>query len=297
MPVTPLVPKRVEKPWGRHDLGPIFNDVPANGAPVGEIWFETPDGRDPELLVKYLFTSEKLSIQVHPDDAAARARGFPRGKDEAWLVLAAEPHATIGIGTLEVMTRDELRGAALDGTLEDKVKWRAVKPGDVFYLPAGTVHAIGPGLMLVEVQQNVDLTYRLYDYGRPRELHLDDGIAVSDPVPYVAPHIPRQIAPGRELLVDGPALVLERWAITGEGRLAGDGRPLWLIPIGGGGAVDGRALEAGGVWLVEGEARLRLEAGSDLLIAYPGAGTIEGLVEARRAQLLRAVANIWAVTG
>jgi mannose-6-phosphate isomerase len=274
MSVISLVPKRVEKPWGRHDLGPVFADVPPTGAPVGELWFEMPDGRDPELLVKYLFTSEKLSIQVHPDDAAARARGYPRGKDEAWLVLAAEPRATIGIGTLEVMTRDELRAAALDGTLEDKVTWRPVKPGDFFYLPAGTVHAIGPGLMLVEVQQNVDLTYRLFDYGRPRELHLDDGVAVSDPVPYVAPHIPRQIAPGRDLLADGPALVLERWSTEGEVRLPG-GRPLWLIPLGGGGAVDDQPIETGGVWLVEGEARLRLDSGSDLLLAYAGAGAIQ----------------------
>lgn len=277
MPVTRLITKRVEKPWGRRDLGPLFGDVPAAGAPVGEIWFETPGGRDPELLVKYLFTSEKLSIQVHPDDAAAQARGYPRGKDEAWVVLAAEPHASIAIGTLEVMSRDELREAALDGSIEEKMFWKAVKPGDVFYSAAGTVHAIGPGLMLVEVQQNVDCTYRLYDYGRPRELHLDDGIAVSNPVPYVAPHIPYVAAAGRMILAEGPAFVLERWAIAGHGRLASDGRPLWLVPLAGGGTIDGAPLEAGGVWLVEGDAQLDLDSGSDLLIAYPGTGICEKL--------------------
>jgi len=92
-----LETKRVEKPWGRKDLWPGFGDVPEGGDPVGEIWFEDPRGDDPELLVKYLFTSEKLSVQVHPNDAAAHAAGYPRGKDEAWVILAAEPHAVIGL--------------------------------------------------------------------------------------------------------------------------------------------------------------------------------------------------------
>jgi len=150
------------------------------------------------------------------------------------------------------------------------VDWKAVKDGDVFYSPAGTVHAIGPGLTLVEVQQNVDLTYRLYDYGRPRALHLDEGVAVSDPVPYVAPHIPREIAPGRTILAEGPAFVLERWAVAGEGTLVADGRPIWLVPLTKGGAIDGAPFEAGGVWLVEGDAVLGLGEGTDLLVAYPG---------------------------
>lgn len=272
MPATRLITKRVEKPWGRRDPWPGFDDAPEGGEPIGEIWFEHPGGEEPELLVKYLFTSERLSIQVHPDDAAARAMGYPRGKDEAWVVLAAEPHACIAIGMLESISREELRRAAIDGTIEGLVNWVAVKEGDVFYSPAGTVHAIGPGLTLVEVQQNVDLTFRLYDYGRPRELHLDEGVAVSDPVPYVAPHIPHEIAPGRAILADGPAFVLERWAMTGEGRLTTGERPLWLAPLSGGGAIDGEPLEAGGVWLVEEGAALALDPGTDLLVAYPGAG-------------------------
>lgn len=271
MPATRLITKRVEKPWGRFDLWPGFANAEGK-EPIGEIWFEQPGGGDPELLVKYLFTSERLSIQVHPDDAAARAKGYPRGKDEAWLILAAEPHACIAIGTIEVMTREELRAAALDGTIETLVDWKAVKAGDVFYSPAGTVHAIGPGLTLVEIQQNVDLTYRLYDYGRPRELHLDEGIAVSDPVPYVAPHIPHELTPGRTILADGPAFVLERWDLAGVGRLASDERPLWLVPLTGGGTIDGEPFEAGGVWLVEEGAQLALDPGTDMLVAYPGAG-------------------------
>lgn len=277
MSATRLTTKRVEKVWGRHDLWPGFGDVPAGGDPIGEIWFEDPRGGDPVLLIKYLFTSEKLSIQVHPDDAEARARGYPRGKDEAWVILAAEPHATIGIGTLKVVSREELKAAALDGSIEGLMDWKSVKTGDSYYSPAGTVHAIGPGLTLVEVQQNVDLTYRLYDYGRPRELHLKDGIAVSNPVPYVAPYIPQEIAPGRRILADGPAFVLERWSRPGTGRLSAGSRPVWLVPLTGGGTIDGDPLETDGAWLLEGDAALTLSGDVDLLVAYPDAGVIEGL--------------------
>ncbi len=277
MPARRLTTKRVEKPWGRHDLWPGFEDAAPGGDPVGEVWFED-EGKDPELLIKYLFTSEKLSIQVHPDDKAAQAHGYKRGKDEAWVILSAEPHATIAIGTLAPMTQDELRASALDGSIEDKVDWKAVKAGDFYYSPAGTVHAIGPGLTLVEVQQNVDLTYRLYDYGRPRELHLDDGVAVSKPVPFVAPHAPREISAGRTVLADGPAFVLERWSAAAEGTLTPEeGRPVWIVPLAGGGTVDGDTLEAGGVWLTEDATRLQLADGIDMLVAYPGKAVAEGL--------------------
>jgi mannose-6-phosphate isomerase len=276
MPATRLETRRVEKPWGRQKLWPGFADASEGGDPVGEIWFEKP-GEDPELLVKYLFTSEKLSIQVHPDDAYAQAKGYPRGKEEAWVILDADPHATIAIGTREVISKEKLRQSALDGSIEDLVDWKAVHRGDFFYSSAGTIHAIGPGLTLIEVQQNVDLTYRIYDYGRPRELHLDDGIAVSDPVPYVAPHIPEEIEPGRTILADGRAFVLERWSRTGEGRLAGDGRLIWLIPIAGRGRVDGADWEPGGVWLIDGPVNFSTADGSDFLIAYPGSGPIQDI--------------------
>jgi mannose-6-phosphate isomerase len=279
MPAVQLTTRRVEKPWGRRDLWPGFGDVPPGGAPVGEIWFEDEQATtDPELLVKYLFTSEKLSIQVHPDDAAARAHGYKRGKDEAWLILAAEPQATIGIGLRATATREELRAGALDGSIEDMLCWRSVKAGDVFYSPAGTVHAIGPGLTLVEVQQNVDLTYRLYDYGRPRELHLDDGIAVSEPVPYVTPFIPHDVAPGRRILADGPAFVFERWRLAGEALLAPEeARPLLLVPLAGNARIDGAPLAPGTVWSVDEPAALATGPDADLLVAYPGAGVVTRL--------------------
>ncbi len=277
MPATRLETKRVEKPWGRDDLWPGFDPVPAGGKPIGEIWFQPPGGGDPALLIKYLFTSDKLSIQVHPDDAEAQARGFARGKDESWVVLSADPHATIGLGTREVMSKDALRASALDGSIEDRVDWKAVKKDDFFYTPAGTIHAIGPGLTVIEVQQNVDLTYRLYDYGSGRELHLDDGVAVSKPVPYVATHIPREPTPGRTLLAEGPKFVLERWSRAGDIAMETGGAEVWLVPISGGGTVDGTTLEAGGVWIAEGSVPLSLDPGTDLLIAYAGGTVIEQL--------------------
>jgi mannose-6-phosphate isomerase len=286
MAATRLTTKRVEKPWGRRDLWPAFEPVADGGKPVGEIWFEVPGEKDgspdgPALLIKYLFTSDRLSVQVHPDDADAKKRGYPRGKSESWVILAADPHASIALGTLDVMSRDDLRRSAEDGSIVQKLDWKAVKKDDFYYTPAGTIHAIGPGLTLVEVQQNVDLTYRLYDYGSDRELHLDDGIAVSDPVPYVATHHPREIAPGRTILCDGPAFVLERWTGGGTATLAatsdGKSRPIWLVPLSGHGRIDDAAFDAGTAWLVEDRARLSLEADSDLLVAYAGQGVIKSL--------------------
>ena len=282
MSAVRLTTKRVEKPWGRRDLWPAFDPVPDGGEPVGEIWFEVPGAQDgsaegPELLIKYLFTSDRLSVQVHPDDATAQAQGYPRGKDEAWVILQAEPHASIALGTLKTMSKDELRAASLDGSIESLLDWKAVKKDDSFYTTAGTIHAIGPGLTLVEVQQNVDLTYRLYDYGSDRELHLDKGVEAADPVPYVAAYKPHDIAPGREILADGPKFVLERWRKGGSGTLRSDGRPVWLIPLSGKGAIDGGEFAAGGVWLATGESQLTLDEGADMLVAYPKSGVIEGI--------------------
>ena len=171
----------VEKPWGVDRLPPPF--ARQDGKRIGEIWFESAHEKL-DLLVKYIFTSERLSIQVHPDDAYAQAMGLDRGKEECWYVIAAEPEARLAIGTVKPLSAEELRAASLDGSIAELVNWKSVKAGDFYYIPSGTVHAIGAGVGLIEVQQNSDITYRLYDYGRPRELHLDDAVAVSNPQPY-----------------------------------------------------------------------------------------------------------------
>lgn len=262
---------RVEKPWGRTDLGSGFTN--ADGARVGEIWFETPD--DLPLMVKYLLTSERLSIQVHPDDARARAAGHSRGKDEAWVILDAEADSTIALGLNHPVTAEALRAAALDGTIEQLVDWRPVQAGDVIYSPAGTVHAIGAGLTLIEVQQNIDLTYRLYDYGRPRELHLDDGLAVSVADRFVANDHRRGAGPGREILCEGGKFVLERWTFDDARLLAlPPGEMGWFVPVTGAGSLDGAAWQAGECWLIEGESQLTLGAGASVLFAYPRADVL-----------------------
>jgi mannose-6-phosphate isomerase len=271
-----LVSRHVERIWGRRDLAGAFA-APAEMAsePIGEIWFE--GAADAALLVKYLFTSERLSIQVHPDDAAARARGHERGKDEAWYVLSAEPGAVIGLGLTHEVSRDALREAARDGGIEHLLDWRRVRAGEIFYSPAGTIHAIGGGLSLIEIQQNLDLTYRLYDYGRPRELHLDEGVAVADPAPWSQPFAPVHDGP-RTILAAGHAFVLERWTTDGDAAAALPEGSV-LIPLTVGGAIDGETLEAGSVWAAEGS--VAIAGPADLLVAYPGGAARDSILELR----------------
>ena len=271
MAATRLERRPQQRIWGRQRLPACFRGCD-NGHPVGEIWFEN-GARDP-LLVKYLFTSERLSIQVHPDDAAARAAGHRHGKDEAWLVLAAEPGAVIGLGLKRSVSKDELRAAALDGSIEELIDWRPVKPGDSFYSPAGTVHAIGGGLSLIEIQQNVDLTYRLYDYGRPRELHLDAALAAARPGPLPNGSTTKALAPGRRLLSPGGSFTVERWTIQGRYELRGE---LLIIPLKAMGRLDGERLKAGSVWRIDGAAALDASDGAELLAAYPGPPDPEAL--------------------
>lgn len=270
MPATLLATHRVEKPWGRHTLYPGFADPAADGEPVGEVWFQTPGNSTPDLLIKYLFTSEKLSVQVHPNDEQAQAVGLPRGKDECWIILDAQPDSTIALGTKQPYSREELRAGALDGSIEDMLDWKPVKAGDFFYSASGTVHAIGAGITLIEVQQNSETTYRLYDYGRPRELHLDEGIAVSEPVPFVPHPMPGAVSPSRTLLVEGPKFVLERWEGGHRRFTLPEGVTGWLIPVKGEGVVDGIAFQAGECLTLAGHVELEAAVGSDLLFAYPG---------------------------
>lgn len=270
MTATLLATKRVEKPWGRHDLYPGFPDPAPGMEPIGEVWFQSPHPEEPELLVKYLFTSEKLSVQDHPSDEEAQKRGLPRGKDECWLVLTAEPDSTIAVGPKQTMTAEELRTSALDGSIEDKLDWKPVKAGDFLYSHSGVIHAIGAGLTVIEVQQNSDTTYRLYDYGRPRELHLDDGVAVADLEPYVSPPIPGEVSPGRTILVEGPKFVLERWTGGERDISLPEGVTGWLVPVKGDGVVGGVAWKAGECLMLTGSETLHASADADLLFAYPG---------------------------
>ncbi len=242
-----LLPIRVvEKPWGCDVLPAPF--VAPDGQRIGEVWFE-PQAELPDLLVKYIFASEKLSVQVHPSDAQTLAEGLGRqGKEECWLVVGAQQDARLGIGFREDLDPATMRKAALDGSIEDLLVWHKVSVGDFFYIPANTVHAIGAGVSVIEVQQNSDITYRLYDYGRPRELHLDDGIAVARGEVYDLAQWHRQVpARGTVTLVEGPYFRLVRvdgtdQAAWREGFGAG---PVLVAPMAGMVGAEGAPVAAG----------------------------------------------------
>lgn len=230
---------RVAKPWGVDVLPPPFG---TSAERIGEIWFDPPAGCP--LLVKFLFTSARLSIQVHPSDRQAMQRGHAVGKEECWFVLSAEPGAQLGIGTRMRMTADELRAAAQSGALEQLMQWHRAEAGMFFHIPPGTVHAIGGGVSLVEIQQNSDITYRLFDYGRPRPLHLDDGtaIALAQPMP---PQLQQQVDLERSALL----LASDKLrVIYGTGSDPGLDRPqgsAMVVPLAGELRVDGIAAELG----------------------------------------------------
>jgi mannose-6-phosphate isomerase len=170
----------VSKPWGRTDLRPWADDASAAGA-IGEIWFKRLGDLAPtSLLLKLLFTSQPLSIQVHPDNALAHTLGLSGGKTEAWYILDADSKSECGVGLRHAIAEYDLRSAIHDGSIQDLLNWMPVRPDDFIFVPAGTIHAIGAGVVLAEIQQSSDTTFRLFDYGRGRELHADLSVTASD---------------------------------------------------------------------------------------------------------------------
>lgn len=268
--MTAILPIRtVEKPWGKDTLPAPF--AAPDGKRIGEIWFEPPQAL-PQLLVKYIFTREKLSVQVHPSDAETLAAGIGRqGKEECWLIVDADPGATLGIGFREPVDAETMRAAALDGSIEELMVWHPVQPGDFFYIPAGTVHAIGAGVSLIEVQQNSDITYRLYDYGRPRELHLDEGLGVAHGTLYPPALRERVSEADGQTLVDGPLFrfdqIFER-ATEDQAARYGD-RPLLVIPRKGAVTVGLEQVEPGGCALAPNLDAVALPESGICLIAQP----------------------------
>lgn len=157
-----------------------------------------------------LFTEEPLSIQVHPDDAFAQSIGLAHGKTEAWYILSALPGAKVAVGLKRQLTAPQLRASIEDGSILDLVQWRGVLKGDVVFVPAGTIHAIGPGLVIAEIQQRSDATFRLFDHGRQRELHVDNAVAAATAGPALGRSAPRPLTSTRTLLIASPQFVLER---------------------------------------------------------------------------------------
>ena len=262
------------KPWGVADLRP-WSNVGSDGRLVGEVWYERPGGAasEPSLLLKLLFTSQPLSIQVHPGDAYAQSMGLARGKTEAWYILSAAPGAKIALGLKERLTPRQLREAVDDGSIVRHVAWRTVLPGDVVSVPAGTIHAIGAGLVIAEIQQRSDATFRMFDFGRKRDLHVARAIAVADAGPADAASKPKRLTDERTLLVSNRHFAFERinlapnseWCVEAE-------RETWLLVVSGGGRVGSFKVATGDAVFAQSD-RVEMRAGPsgmEGLVAYAG---------------------------
>ncbi len=242
-----LRPQFHERVWGSRHLSPVYSTA-ITGDPVGEAWLTgdtctvangplagqtladlaqkfgtallgqaVPDVSRFPLLIKFLFPREKLSVQVHPDDEQAVRAGQPNGKTECWYILQAEPGAQVAVGLKPGVTKMEVERAIHENRMEEQMQWTRVHEGDLFYVDAGTVHAIGPGSVIVETQQNSDTTYRLYDYGRGRELHIQDGLAALKERTHAG-----KVKPGKPKsekgktqanLVTSPCFVVDKFAL------------------------------------------------------------------------------------
>jgi mannose-6-phosphate isomerase len=235
-----------EKVWGRTRLEPLFPDA---GVPIGEIWNLAAE--ELPLLVKFIFTSERLSVQVHPADG----EDGPRGKTEMWHILEADPGAGIALGFREPLTRERLWEATRSGEVERLLNWIPVKPGDTYFTPAHTVHAIGAGIVLCEIQQNSDVTYRLWDYGRPRQIHVEKAVPISDLGPHPGASRPLPLDAGRDELVRCPYFVTEsvRLDAREERFFPAEKCHLWICLEGAGNIGPGGRYHAGEVWLVPAE--------------------------------------------
>lgn len=199
------------KPWGVLDLRP-WSNAGDDANTIGEIWYERSDSTavPPSLLLKLLFTNQPLSIQVHPDDTYAQSIGLPNGKTEAWHVLSAAPEAKIALGLKRRVSPEQLRHAIDDSSISDLVVWQAAHPGDTTLVTAGTIHAIGAGLVIAEIQQRSDATFRLFDHGRGRELHVENALAVANAGPADFRITPTRLTDARTLLVSNSHFTFER---------------------------------------------------------------------------------------
>ncbi len=266
-----LIPVFDERPWGVRDLRPIY--VKAIKQPIGESWLTWEDNRVANgplagrtlgelskqyqralvgeaapyddrfpLLVKFLFPGSKLSVQVHPDDEQARKAGQPCGKTECWYALAAKPGAQVALGLKSGTTLQDFEQAIHDQRAEEFLNWVDVHQGDMLYVAAGTVHTIGGGMILVETQQTCDITYRLYDYGRPRELHIAEGLAATK-LRTNAGRVVRHANDQPDVLVRSPFFQVEKIRLSGPlGTEVTPASPRVVVAIDGAGIVESRGM-------------------------------------------------------
>ena len=280
-----MLPAFDPRPWGTHDLSPIYPTRKFEEK-IGEAWLTGDDckiangpltgrtlaqvsetyqrelvgeaARDSQrfpLLLKFLFPHEKLSVQVHPDDEQARRVNQPWGKTECWYVAHAKPGAQIALGLKPGVTVPQLEQAIQERRAEELLNWLNVFTGDMIYVSGGTVHTLGPGSVIVETQQQSDTTYRLYDYGRPRELHLQEGLAavkVKVASGKVVRPAPAQIGSSKNRqapLVAAPYFVVDMFEMKGTQALStrdesGKSSAQILVAVEGCGAVEAPGSEA-----------------------------------------------------
>ena len=292
-PLYPLLmqPAFDPRPWGTLDLSPIYPNHKFSEK-IGESWLSGDDckvangplkgeslsklseqyqrelvgdaARDPKrfpLLLKFLFPEEKLSVQVHPDDTQALRVGQPWGKTECWYVAHAKPGSQIGLGLKPGVTATQLEEAIHQNRAEEVLNWVNVFSGDMIYVAGGTVHTLGPGSVIVETQQQSDTTYRLYDYGRPRELHLKDGMAAvkeNAKSGKVLRPAPKQTGRNRHApLVGAPYFVVDMFESKDQMDMttrddSGKGSVQILVAIEGCGVIEAPAMEP--VTLAKGDA-------------------------------------------
>jgi mannose-6-phosphate isomerase len=272
-----IEPRFTERVWGFRDLRPWYDRV-ADSEPIGEVWLTGDDclvatgkhagkrlaelfrenhaallgahapSPDSPLLIKTIFAKEKLSVQVHPDDAMAQKYGEPRGKTECWYALAAEPGAKVAVGLNPGTTLAQVQDGIRAGTLEESLNVLPVEAGNMIFVDAGTVHAIWPGSILLETQQNCDLTYRMFDYGRGRELHIAKSLEATRLVTRAGKVAPRQLS-DRTVLIDVGYFRIERIPVLGSRtstslRGASEDRRLaYLFAAAGAGRLTGEGFE------------------------------------------------------
>ncbi len=293
-----LKPFFSERVWGRASLLPWFGET-GTAELVGEAWLTGPqcvvetgphagrtlaelargwgaellgagaDGEFP-LLVKMLFPNDKLSVQVHPDDERARAMGQPRGKTECWYVLEAEPGAAVALGLKEGADAARVERAIGEGTLEELLVQLPVSAGEMVFVDAGTVHAIGPGVTLLETQQTSDTTFRMWDYGRPRELHVEQGVAATKFRTRAGKVEARRLGEGVTRLIEEMYFTVDRIDVgAGERRVEMPGAGC-LVGLGGGGVL--RSADGGQVELGKGAAVV-VPAGDAVILETAGPGS------------------------
>lgn len=259
------------RPWGARDLAPIYDKhVHPGEQPIGEAWLTWDKceiangplagmllgdackrfGRDLvgtaaretnrfPLLIKFLFPREKLSVQVHPDDECAQKHGEPCGKTECWYVVEAEPTAQVALGLKPGTTREQFERSISENRAEELLNWVNLERGDLIYVDAGTVHTLGPGSIILETQQNSDTTYRLYDYGRPRELHLEQGLDAMKAQTNAGKCKPVRVSEDEEELTASECFVVRRFRLENAKSFTQDGSsPRLAIALAGCGVVE-----------------------------------------------------------